>query len=37
MRRCVIGIVALSASVGAFAQQATHTPVNKAQVDRWMT
>jgi len=33
---CIVVLAALS-TVGAFAQQASHTPVNKAQVDRWMT
>ena len=33
---CLVVLTAL-ATVGVFAQQASHTPVNKAQVDRWMT
>ena len=37
MRRFLIAVLALITSVAAFAQQASHTPVNKAQVDRWVT
>jgi hypothetical protein len=36
MRKFLIAVLALSISAAVFAQQASHTPVNKAQVDRWM-
>src|SRR5437899_1147252 len=36
MRNAVTVVLALLATVGAFAQVSSHTPVNKAQVDRWM-
>ncbi len=37
MRKLVMFIVALALGGVAFAQQASHPPANKAQVDRWMT
>jgi hypothetical protein len=37
MRRFLITVLALTISAAVFAQQASHTPVIKAQVDRWMT
>ena len=37
MRRLLIVVLALTTAAAALAQQASHTPVNKAQVDRWMT
>jgi len=37
MRKISIAIVVALSTIGAFAQQASHTPVKKAQVDRWMS
>jgi Putative cyclase len=37
MRNTWILTFAALATIGAFAQPASHTPANKAQVDRWMT
>jgi len=37
MRSVITVALALLATIGAFAQQSSHTPVNTAQVDRWMT
>jgi hypothetical protein len=37
MRHILIVVLALTISVAVFAQQASHTPVTKAQVDRWIT
>jgi hypothetical protein len=37
MRNVITAALALAATVGAFAQRTSHAPVNKAQVDRWMT
>jgi hypothetical protein len=37
MRHILIVVLALIISVAVFAQQASHTPVTKAQVDRWIT
>jgi Putative cyclase len=37
MRRLLILVLALSSAVAAVAQKASHTTVNKAQVDRWIT
>ena len=37
MRRLSIITLALLMTAGAFAQQPTHTPANKAQVEKWMT
>jgi len=37
MRTISIVVLTLLSVAGTFAQQASHTPVNKAQVDRWMT
>jgi hypothetical protein len=37
MRRLLIFGLVSTTAVAALAQQASHTPVNKAQVDRWMT
>jgi hypothetical protein len=37
MRRVLILVLALSSAVAAVAQKASHAPVNKTQVDRWMT
>ena len=37
MHKPIVMIALVLATAGAFAQQASHSPVNKAQVDRWMT
>src|SRR5436853_312496 len=37
MKRRVFIAVIVSAATVSFAQQSSHPPVNKAQVDRWMT
>ena len=37
MRKISIAIVVALSTIGAFAQQASDTPVKKAQVDRWMS
>ena len=37
MRNISIVILAAFFTAGVFAQQASHTPADKAQVDRWMT
>jgi hypothetical protein len=37
MRRILIFVLASTTAVAALAQQSSHTPVNKAQVDRWIT
>ena len=37
MRRVLILVLASTLGAGALAQQASHTPVNKAQVDRWIS
>ena len=37
MRRLLTFVLVLTTTVVALAQQASHTPVNKAQVDRWIT
>ena len=37
MRRMLTAALALLATISTFAQPSSHTPVNKAQVDRWMT
>jgi len=37
MRKLFVTAFVVLTAGGSFAQQASHTPVNKAQVDRWMT
>src|SRR5262249_26112672 len=37
MRKVLMVVLALAVAVAALAQQSSHTPANKAQVDRWMT
>ena len=37
MRRVLMVVLALTVTVAALAQQSSHPPVNRAQVDRWMT
>jgi len=37
MRNISVVVLTVLSVAGAFAQQASHPPVNKAQVDRWMT
>ena len=37
MRRVVMVVLTLTVSVAALAQQSSHAPVNKAQVDRWIS
>ena len=37
MRKLSVIALALLMTAGAFAQQTTHTPANKAQVEKWMT
>jgi len=36
MRKVIVFIAVVVAGAGALAQQSSHTPINKAQVDRWM-
>jgi len=37
MRRALTVVLALTTAAAALAQQSSHTPVGKAQVDRWIT
>ena len=37
MRRLMTFVLLSTTAVAALAQQSSHTPVNKAQVDRWIT
>ena len=36
MRKVIVFIAVVVAGAGALAQQSSHTPINKAQVDGWM-
>ena len=37
MRKLIITALCVSATISAFAQQSSHAPANKAQVEKWMT
>src|SRR5581483_9351549 len=37
MRKLMLVIAVLVAGAASFAQQSSHTPADKAQVNRWMT